>query len=82
MSSKAEFKKFAEECLRWSRNAKTEEERQALIELANTWLYAAATRGTPSTPVTSPSEAAPAPQPAEHQTAPPATVSDASDHQA
>jgi hypothetical protein len=40
--SKAEFREYAEEAMRWSRQSKTEEARNILIDLALTWTQAAA----------------------------------------
>jgi hypothetical protein len=42
MTTPQEYRKYAEECLRWAREAKTDTERQQLIELANEWIQAAA----------------------------------------
>jgi hypothetical protein len=42
MTTPQEYRQYAEECLRWAREAKTEIERQQLLELANAWVQAAA----------------------------------------
>ena len=40
--SKAEgFRQYAEEAVRWARKSKTEQEKQALMDLACTWTQAA-----------------------------------------
>jgi hypothetical protein len=41
MSTSAEYRKFARECLEWATEEKDEAKRQALIENANTWTLAA-----------------------------------------
>ena len=38
--STEEFRKYAAECLAWARKARTEQEREAFINLAETWLAA------------------------------------------
>jgi hypothetical protein len=40
-SSPAEFREFAQECLRWAGESKSERHRQVLLEMARTWLQAA-----------------------------------------
>jgi hypothetical protein len=42
MSKADQFWQYAEEAMRWARQAKTEKEKQSLIELARTWTQAAA----------------------------------------
>ncbi len=41
MSTTEEYRKYAEECFGWARNAKTDAERQAFLEMANVWMQAA-----------------------------------------
>jgi len=41
MSSDGEFRRYAEEALRWASEAKTEKEKQALTDLAYMWMQAA-----------------------------------------
>jgi hypothetical protein len=41
MSKSDQFGQYAEEALQWARQSKTENEKQALIELARTWTQAA-----------------------------------------
>ena len=41
MSTANEYRLFAEECLRWARSAKTEDERKAFLDMARTWTIAA-----------------------------------------
>jgi hypothetical protein len=41
MSKTDQFRQYAEEALRWSRQAKTEKEKQAYADLALTWTEAA-----------------------------------------
>jgi hypothetical protein len=36
MSKAEEFRQYAEEAMRWARESKTEEEKQALMDLART----------------------------------------------
>jgi hypothetical protein len=41
MATVSEFKRYAVECKRWAAEAKTEEDRKALLELAHDWTLAA-----------------------------------------
>jgi len=43
MSSDSEFRRYAEEALRWAREAKSEKEKEkeTLLDLAHTWMQAA-----------------------------------------
>jgi hypothetical protein len=41
MSEASEFRKYAEEALRWALKSTTEKERLSLMELARTWAQAA-----------------------------------------
>jgi hypothetical protein len=40
MSKADQFQQYAEEAMRWARQAKTEKEKQAYIDLARTWTQA------------------------------------------
>jgi hypothetical protein len=40
-SSAEEFREFAQECLRWAGETKSERHRQVLLEMARTWIQAA-----------------------------------------
>jgi hypothetical protein len=40
-ASSKEFREFAQECLRWAGETKSERHRQVLLEMARTWLQAA-----------------------------------------
>jgi hypothetical protein len=42
MTTPDEYRHFAEECLRWARDAETDEERKAFLDMARTWTKAAA----------------------------------------
>ncbi len=42
MTTPSDYRRYAEECLRWAREAKTDIERQQLLEMANAWVQAAA----------------------------------------
>jgi hypothetical protein len=42
MTTPDEYRHFAEECLRWARDAETNEERKAFLDMARTWTKAAA----------------------------------------
>jgi hypothetical protein len=42
MTTADEYRQFAEDCLRWVRAAKGEEERKAFLDMARTWTKAAA----------------------------------------
>lgn len=42
MAVSDEFRQFAEECLRWAHEAKTEAKRDALLTMARTWIHVAA----------------------------------------
>jgi hypothetical protein len=39
-SSAKEFREFAQECLRWAGETKSERHRQVLLEMARTWTQA------------------------------------------
>lgn len=39
-----EFRQYAEEAMRWARQAKTDQEREGFIDLARTWMLAAQQR--------------------------------------
>ncbi len=41
MSTPDDYRAMAEECLRWARQAQTEDKRQAYLDVARTWLEAA-----------------------------------------
>ena len=41
MIIKAEYQRYAGECIRWAAKANTEEERQAFLEMADAWTWAA-----------------------------------------
>lgn len=41
MGKADQFRAYAEEALRWARAAKTDDQREALMELARTWTLAA-----------------------------------------
>jgi hypothetical protein len=41
MATVREYKQYAQECLRWAAEAKTEEDRKALLDLARDWTLAA-----------------------------------------
>ena len=40
MSKIEEFREYAAECLAWARKARTEQEREAFVNLAETWIAA------------------------------------------
>ncbi len=40
-SSPKEFREFAQECLRWADETKSERHRQVLLDMAATWMQAA-----------------------------------------
>jgi hypothetical protein len=40
-TSSEEFREFAQECLRWAGETKSQRHRQVLLEMARTWLQAA-----------------------------------------
>jgi hypothetical protein len=42
MATADEYRQFAEECLRWARGAKTDEQRKAFLDMARAWTQAAA----------------------------------------
>jgi hypothetical protein len=44
MSKADDFRQYADEAMRWARQSKTETEGLALVEIAQTWLRAAALR--------------------------------------
>ena len=41
MSKADQFREYAEEAMQWARRSKTENEKQALVELVRTWTQAA-----------------------------------------
>jgi hypothetical protein len=47
MTTAAEFRRFAEESLRFAEQAKTEQERRAFLDLARAWTQAAVGKGEP-----------------------------------
>jgi hypothetical protein len=42
MTSPDEFRQYAQECLRWAREAQDEDLRKQLLDMANAWTLAAA----------------------------------------
>jgi hypothetical protein len=40
-ASPKDFREFAQECLRWAGDTKSERHRQVLLEMARTWIQAA-----------------------------------------
>jgi hypothetical protein len=44
MSRSDEFRQYAEEAMRWAREAKTEKDKAILIDIARTWITAATYR--------------------------------------
>jgi hypothetical protein len=44
MSKADQFRQYAEEAMRWARQSRTENEKQALIDLARAWTQAASHR--------------------------------------
>jgi hypothetical protein len=42
MTTADEYRQFAEECLRWADKAKTAKEKKAFLDMAQTWIKAAA----------------------------------------
>jgi hypothetical protein len=46
MTTADEYRRFAEDCLRWARAAKDEAERKAFLDMARTWTKAAAAKST------------------------------------
>jgi hypothetical protein len=40
-ASPKEFREFAQECLRWATETKSERHRQVLLEMAKTWMQGA-----------------------------------------
>jgi hypothetical protein len=47
MDTPDHYRKYAQECLDWARTAKTDSEREIFLEVARTWLKAAAEFGDP-----------------------------------
>ncbi len=41
MKSAKQYREYAEECLKWAKEAQSDEYREALIQLAQDWLLAA-----------------------------------------
>jgi hypothetical protein len=59
MKTAGEYRAMAEECFKWSREAKDDEVRESLLQLAQVWLDAASKLdGPPPTPTQSESDAA------------------------
>ena len=42
VSSAKECREFGSECMEWAKTAKSDRERQIFLQMARTWLYAAA----------------------------------------
>ena len=42
MTTPQEYRQYAEECLRWAREAEDETQRQRFLEIASAWVQAAA----------------------------------------
>ena len=42
MTTSNEYQRFADECLRWARGAKSDAERKAFLDMARAWIQAAA----------------------------------------
>jgi hypothetical protein len=40
--SAREYREFADECMGWAKTARSEQERQIFLQMAQTWLWAAA----------------------------------------
>ena len=40
--SAREYREFADECMGWAKTARSERERQIFLQMAQTWLWAAA----------------------------------------
>jgi hypothetical protein len=58
MSSVKEYRQYADECLGWAKQAKTDSERDIFLKMAEDWLRAATLLGASATPFAS-SDAAP-----------------------
>jgi hypothetical protein len=41
METSEDYWRYAEECFKWAREAKTDDERQQYLDLANAWVLAA-----------------------------------------
>ncbi len=50
MASAKQYRQYAEECLKWAKEAQSDEYREALIQLAQDWLLAA-TKAEPPTEI-------------------------------
>ena len=50
MPSVEEYRQYADECLGWAKQAKTDSERDLFIEMAEDWLRAATLLGASGTP--------------------------------
>jgi hypothetical protein len=51
MITDAEYRQYAEECLKWARAAKTAEEREAFLKMAHAWTQVRATMNGKADPV-------------------------------
>jgi hypothetical protein len=61
MSSAAEYRKYAYECIAWAKQAKTDSERDLYLRMAKDWLHAATLFDASAKPLpTSDSDATPA----------------------
>ncbi len=50
MASAKQYREYADECLKWAKEAQSDEYREALIQLAQDWLLAA-TKAEPPTKI-------------------------------
>jgi hypothetical protein len=49
VASAKQYREYAEECLKWAKDAQSDEYREALIQLAQDWLLAATKAALPPT---------------------------------
>ncbi len=42
MTTPEEYRRYADECMKWAREAKSDKDRETFLELASAWLQAAA----------------------------------------
>jgi ribosomal protein L17 len=61
MTSAKEYRQYAEECLTWAKQAKTDSERETLLKMAEDWLRAAAIEHNANAPVSPTRSGGPSP---------------------
>jgi hypothetical protein len=56
MTTADEYKHFADECMKWAREAKSDVDRKAFLDMARAWTVAAAKANGGRVPITQPDD--------------------------